>query len=639
MSIGISEEHRDLAGSLREWAAGLEGPEAARAADTDPGATFADAWKAVGEMGIAAIALPESVGGGGGDVLDLAVALEACAHQLVPGALLGPAVASLVLRSGRRGRRTEAVVVGLVVGGTAWDTPSATHFLVAGEDDAWSVVPREGCTVTVDTSGSTSPAASATLTVDSTDEAVGVPDLGSETVRRAVVTLAAAEASGVARWCLEVAVDYAKVREQFGQKIGAFQAVKHLCAEMLEQAEAVTAAAWDAANAAHGADDDQWGFAVDVAAATCFDAAVEIAKSCVQVLGGIGFTYEHDAHLYLRRAVSLRALAGASDDAALRLTDAAAGGTRRNVYARPRRRRPGGPSRDPRRGGAGRDAARPTSSARRLADNGYLAPALPRAVRPGRRRGDPAGPRSGAHPGRRHAPRHRDRRLGPADDPGVRHRRAAREVRAALLVGDLVWCQLFSEPSSGSDLASLRTKATKVDGGWRLSGQKVWNSVAERADWGICLARTNPDAPQHKGITYFLVDMKSEGIDVRPLREITGHASVQRGVPRRRVRARRLRRRRGRRRLAAGPGHAGQRAGRDGDSRLDKSTERAVPTRCRRLAVPVAAARRGRPLGRAVDGLHAARGPHHPPNTRWPGAGSGVVGRQAARRPQPSGQL
>jgi alkylation response protein AidB-like acyl-CoA dehydrogenase len=92
------------------------------------------------------------------------------------------------------------------------------------------------------------------------------------------------------------------------------------------------------------------------------------------------------------------------------------------------------------------------------------------------------------------------------------------------LLGDIVWCQLFSEPGAGSDLASLRTKATKVDGGWSLQGQKVWTSLAKQADWGICLARTNPDAPQHKGITYFLVDMKSKGIDVRPLREITGDA-------------------------------------------------------------------------------------------------------------------
>ena len=98
-----------------------------------------------------------------------------------------------------------------------------------------------------------------------------------------------------------------------------------------------------------------------------------------------------------------------------------------------------------------------------------------------------------------------------------------RFVRPTLL-GEIVWCQLFSEPGAGSDLASLRTRATRTDGGWLLSGQKVWTSAAHRADWAICLARTDPEAPKHKGISYFLVDMRSAGIDIRPLREITGEA-------------------------------------------------------------------------------------------------------------------
>jgi len=92
----------------------------------------------------------------------------------------------------------------------------------------------------------------------------------------------------------------------------------------------------------------------------------------------------------------------------------------------------------------------------------------------------------------------------------------------ATLSGATVWCQLFSEPGAGSDLASLTTRAERADGGWRLSGQKVWTSLAKHAAWAICIARTDPDAPRHDGITYFLVDMASPGITVRPLKEMTG---------------------------------------------------------------------------------------------------------------------
>jgi len=87
-----------------------------------------------------------------------------------------------------------------------------------------------------------------------------------------------------------------------------------------------------------------------------------------------------------------------------------------------------------------------------------------------------------------------------------------------------LFCQLFSEPDAGSDLAAVSTRARREDGGWCLSGQKVWTSYAQFADWGLCLARTDPDAPKNKGISAFMVDMRAEGVDIRPLRQITDEA-------------------------------------------------------------------------------------------------------------------
>ncbi|HWJ68002.1 MAG TPA: acyl-CoA dehydrogenase family protein [Nocardioides sp.] len=512
MSLGINDDQVELADSLRKWAASLGPIEAARAAEGDAAATFADVWAAAEEMGVTAIAVPESAGGGGGSLLDQAVALEACAHELVPGGLLGAAIGSVL--TGRPGRYG----VQVHPGGAVWDGGTAAEQLLLG--GAGDVTAEPGIDL-----GARHGRASATASE---------PD---ERRRLVAVTFAAAEAAGVARWCLQTAVDYAKVREQFGQKIGAFQAIKHLCAQMLETAESVTAAAWDAAAAATaleagergergaGAEDGeaQWAFAVDVAQATCFDGAVEVAKGCIQVLGGIGFTHEHDAHLYLRRALTLRALVGPADEAAERLTAAAVAGVRRQVDVDLEGRDDA--VRPEVRATVERIAALPEDGRRAaLVDAGYLAPHWPA----------PHG--LGADPtlqividqelGRAGVVRPDLVIAGWALPTIIAHGTEAQRERFVhpSLLGELVWCQLFSEPGSGSDLASLRTRAVRVPGGWSLSGQKVWTSVAERADWGICLARTDPDAPQHKGITYFLVDMRSAGIEVRPLREITGEA-------------------------------------------------------------------------------------------------------------------
>src|ERR687896_1250671 len=93
-----------------------------------------------------------------------------------------------------------------------------------------------------------------------------------------------------------------------------------------------------------------------------------------------------------------------------------------------------------------------------------------------------------------------------------------------MLAADEVWCQLFSEPAAGSDLAGIQTRARRDDGGWRLSGQKVWTTNAQYAAFGLLLARTDADVPKHKGLTMFIVPMDAEGVTVRPLRQISGEA-------------------------------------------------------------------------------------------------------------------
>ena len=452
----MTQEQQALQASLRDWAK-RAGTIAAIRAGQDVTALMND-LEALGVF-----AIPRD-----GTVTDLAAALEALARALTPGPVLPAVLASLLTGEPATVALTPGTLAGSdrVTGETGPVLPSGGPLLACTQDGTWFVLELDqpGVTVTslppVDFSRDL-----ATIRLDDVPVPPGSlrPGLGTDRVRDLAATLFAAEAAGVAAWCSETAAGYAGIRRQFGRPIGSFQAVKHLCATMACRAERAAALAWDAARAADEAPDEH-PFAAAAAAALALDDAVDNAKDCIQVLGGIGFTWEHDAHLYLRRALALRQLLGGTPAWRERLAVLAATGLRRAAQAQPQ----------------------------------------PESPYPGI--GAWAGPAIEKYG----TEAQRQRFLGPTRD------------------GSITWCQLFSEPEAGSDLASLRTRGVpmkgdgEVGGGWLLSGQKVWTSLAHQADWAICLARTDPDAPKHQGISYFLVDMHAPGIDIRPLREITG---------------------------------------------------------------------------------------------------------------------
>jgi hypothetical protein len=344
--------------------------------------------------------------------------------------------------------------------------------------------------------------------------------VGAASVARAVArALAAADAAGLAQECVEQATEYAKTRQQFGRPIAMFQAVKHHCANMLVASELATAAVWDAARAADGAA-GQFALAAAVAAVQAIPASLENAQLNIQVHGGIGFTWEHDGHLLLRRAATLAALIDANAAAGDVTTARLAGVTRDLGLDLPPEAEQ---LRSEVRAVAEEIAALPAPEQRtKLIDTGYVQPHWPKPwgraakaleqlvideefARAGVKR-----PQYGI--------------TGWIILTLIQHANAdqiERWVRPTL-AGELVWCQLFSEPDAGSDAAGIRTRATRVDGGFVISGQKVWTSGAQHCDRGLATVRTNPEAAKHEGITTVVIDMHADGVEVRPLREATG---------------------------------------------------------------------------------------------------------------------
>ena len=344
--------------------------------------------------------------------------------------------------------------------------------------------------------------------------------VSAQRVRDLAATVLAAEAAGLARWTLRTATEYAKVREQFGKPIGSFQAIKHMCAEMLLRSEQISVAASDAAAAVANPDERQLSIAAAVAASTAIEAAKANAKDCIQVLGGIGITFEHDAHLYLRRAHGIAQFLGGLPYWLRRIAALTGQGVRRELHVD----LDSVADLQPEIASAVAEVAVLPAEKQQvaLAETGLLAPHWPRPY------GREAGPAEQLLIDQEMAKAgvvRPDLVIGWWAAPTILEHGSPEQIERfvpATLSGELFWCQLFSEPGAGSDLASLRMKAVRAEGGWKLTGQKVWTSRANWAQWGVCLARTDADAPKHKGITYFLVDMKSPGIDIRPLREITG---------------------------------------------------------------------------------------------------------------------
>jgi alkylation response protein AidB-like acyl-CoA dehydrogenase len=533
----ITDEQFAARELVRDWAAGSGATAAVRDIEQGEPKAWRPVFDGLAGLGLFGVAVPEDAGGAGGSIGDLSAMVEEAAKALVPGPVATTALATLVVSDPQllaalaSGERTAGVALdGQVEFDEATSRASGTLPWVLGADaDGLLLVPAGGKWLLVDAAAggvAVEPLQATDFSrplarVELTSASASVLD-AADRVADLAATVLSAEAAGITRWALDTAVAYAKVREQFGKPIGSFQAIKHLCAEMLCRAEQVAVAAADAARAAEDSDHRQLSIAAAIAASIGIDAAKANAKDCIQVLGGIGITWEHDAHLYLRRAYGIGQFLGGPARWLRRTAELTQAGVRRNLSIdlgevadlRPQIAD----------AVAGVAALPDDKRQAALAEAGLLAPHW--AAPYGRGAGPAEQLLIDQEMSSAGVPRP-DLVVGWWAAPTILEHGTPEQVERfvpATLRGEIFWCQLFSEPGAGSDLASLRTKAVRVDGGWELTGQKVWTSSAHKAQWGVCLARTDPDAPKHKGITYFLIDMSSPGILIRPLREITGDA-------------------------------------------------------------------------------------------------------------------
>ena len=540
MSIAITDEHRSLAQTVSDFLRNNGARAANRAlltADTEELPAY---WNQVGEVGWLGLHLPEEHGGSGFGLPELVVVAEEFGRAVAPGPFVPTVIASAALAAtgseGQQSKWLPGLADGSIVGsialsgdvtvtdGKASGSAGAVlsghlaNVLLVGVGDDVAVIDCRNGGVTTKVPSNLDPARrSAKVKLDA------APAELIEGGRAALTDLArlilAAEATGVARECTISASEYAKVREQFGRPIAMFQAVKHHCANMLVDTELATALVWDAARA-HGG--DQASYTAALAATHAIPAAAQNAQLNIQVHGGIGFTWEHDAHLYLRRAAAIEAIIDA-EAAAEHVTDEVRRGVKRDRHVDLP------PEAEPIRDGVREVIERvrdldETARNKALVESGYVMPHWPKPW------GRDAGAIEQLVIEQEFAAAGIKRQgygiTGWVILTLIQYATADQVARWVVpaLNHEVIWCQLFSEPEAGSDAAGVKTKATRVDGGWVINGQKVWTSGAHLARYGLATVRTNPDAPKHSGITMMVIDMHAKGVTVRPLKMATGNS-------------------------------------------------------------------------------------------------------------------
>ncbi|HUH70238.1 MAG TPA: acyl-CoA dehydrogenase [Mycobacterium sp.] len=543
MGIALTDDHRELADLARAFLTSQKARWAARSLlnATDEGRP--GFWQNLVELGWLGLHVDEEHGGSGYGLPELVVVIEELGRAVAPGPFVPTVIASAVIAQDGTADQKSRLLPGLIDGtvtagiglgsqvqvndgiadgeaGIVLGAGLAELLLIAAGDDVL-LVERGRSGVSVHTPDNLDPTRRSGR-VRLQNVSVAADDIlpgARESALAQARTLLAAEAVGGASDCVDAAVDYAKVRQQFGRTIATFQAVKHHCANMLVAAESATAAVWDASRAA-SEDEEQFRLAAAVAAGLAFPAYTRNAELNIQVHGGIGFTWEHDAHLHLRRALVLAALFGGDAPARDVFERTAAGATRENSLDLP-------PEADELRTQIRADAAEIAAldnKAQRdtLIETGYVMPHWPK---PWGRAADAVEQLVIEEEFRAAGIKRPDYSItGWVILTLIEHGtpwQIERFVEKALRQ-DEIWCQLFSEPDAGSDAASVKTRATRVEGGWKINGQKVWTSGAQYCRRGLATVRTDPDAPKHAGITTVIVDMKAPGVEVRPLRQITG---------------------------------------------------------------------------------------------------------------------